>query len=282
MNAHFFDIDTVIISDAKIWVVDKSKPGDCIIKMDQSDFNLVKSGIYRSQGNKIRFSGIDYYLPDDIMNKIKIRCKNIKCDASNLAFSMREFLDPDKINLTNHTIDIDVLLHLKNTQDDVYFICSKNNKKSYDVIIKKIEDKISELGISPKNYYYVSETFYERDDDLISFDKVRLLLQHMVGYKTDGRLFTDDEVLRYDVVNFYDDDVNTIKLATDISNMFSIITKNSDSEIKERVKSVISDNKPELVVNLVSPNKVNRFSKKKVSLEYGNLIKSFESFKYLK
>lgn len=282
MNAHFFDIDTVIISDAKIWVVDKSKPSDCIIKMDQSDFNLVKSGIYRSHGNKIRFSGIDYYLPDDIMNKIKIRCKNIKCDVSNLAFSMREFLDPDKINLTNHTIDIDVLLHLKNTQDDVYFICSRNNKKSYDVIIKKIEDKISDLGISPKNYYYVSETFYERDDDLISFDKVRLLLQHMVGYKTDGRLFKDDEVLRYDVVNFYDDDVNTVKLATDISNMFSIITKNSDSEIKERIKSVISDNKPELVVNLVSPNKVNRFSKKKVSLEYGNLIKSFESFKYLK
>jgi hypothetical protein len=282
MNAHFFDIDTVIISHAKIWVVDKSKPSDCIIKMDQSDFNLVKSGIYRSYGNKIRFSGIDYYLPDDIMNKIKIRCKNIKCDASNLAFSMCEFLDPDKINLTNHTIDIDILSHLKNTQDDVYFICSKNNKKSYDVIIKKIEDKINDLGISPKNYYYVSETFYERDDDLISFDKVRLLLQHMVGYKTDGRLFTDDEVLRYDVVNFYDDDVNTVKLATDISNMFSIITKNSDSGIKERIKSVISDNKPELVVNLVSPNKVNRFSKKKVSLEYGNLIKSFESFKYLK
>ena len=122
MVSHFFDLETIIRSDSKIWVVDKSKPSLCLLKVDQSDFNLIRSGIFRKQGNLIRFAGVDYYLPDEIMNKVKIVAKNMKANTSNLAFSMREFIDPDYIGTVNHTIDVGAISHLRNTQDDILYM----------------------------------------------------------------------------------------------------------------------------------------------------------------
>lgn len=281
MNAHFIDIETVVTSDAKVWIVDKSKPSVCILRIDQSDFNLIKKGIYRNQGNRVTFAGVDYFLPDEIMDCVKIKCKVMRANSSNLAFSMREFLDSELIDSTNHTLDVDVLRHLKNTQDDVYFICSRNTKKAYEVIIKKLESKLEDLGIVPKNYYFISETFYERDEDATSFDKVRLLLQHLVGLKTDGRKFVDEEVAAYDTVNFYDEDARTCQLASDVSSMLHLIVQNSDSALKpiimNRIKSVV----PTLVVNVVTANKVARLSSKTVRLEYSRLIKTFESYRFI-
>ena len=280
MNAHFFDIETVITSDAKVWIVDKSKPGICLHRIDQSDFNLIKNGVYRNQGNRITFAGVDYYLPDDIMNDVKIKCKVMRANVSNLAFSMREFQDSELINSTNHTLDVDALYHLKNTQDDVYFICSKNTKTAYGTIIKKLEDKLAELGINPKEYYYISETFYERDEDETSFDKVRLLLQHLVGHKSDGRKLSDEKVAIYDNVYFYDEDLRTCQLAADISSMLTVMIQNSESSVKSEIKNLVSSVSPTLIINLVGPNKLKRFSEKSVRLEYSKLIKSFESYRF--
>lgn len=279
MRAHFFDLDTVLISDAMVWIVDKSKPSNCIMRITQSDFNLVRKGVYRTKGNKISFAGFDYFLPDNMMNDLRIRCKKMKSDISNLAFSMREFLDPEFVDSSNHTLDTGVLQHLKNTQDRVYFICSRNSENVYKRIIKKLEIEFSELGISP-DYYYISDTFYERDDDKTSFDKIRLVLQHMIGFKSDGRKFTNDKIQQFSDVSFYDDDQYTIKLATQISDMLTMMVGNSESSIKEEIQSVIDSSKPELTVCLVSPNKISRFSSKKVNLGNMRLVKSFESYKY--
>lgn len=279
MVAHFFDIETVIRSDAKIWIVDKSKPSDCLVKVDQSDFNLIRNGVFRSHGNLVRFAGVDYFLPDEIMNRVKIVAKNRRANTSNLAFSMREFIDPEHIGSVNHTVDVGVLSHLRNTQDEVYFICSRKAKKSYDVLIDMVEEKLEDLGISPK-YYFISETFYERDDDSTSFDKIRLLLQHMVGRKSEGRKFTDEIVSQYDEVNFYDEDVRTAHLAKEVSGMLSVMLGNSDSSVREALKSFLKSHSPVLVVNIVTPNLRNRFSTERIRLEYTKLMKTFESYRY--
>jgi len=280
MQAHFFDIDTLIVSDAKVWIVDKSKPSQCILRISTSDFNLVRKGVYREQGNKVSFAGNDYFMPDSMMNDVKIKCKVMKADSSNLAFSMREFQDSELINNSNHKVDIDAVIHLKNTQDDVYIICSKNIKNAYEKVIDKLEEKLGELGISPKKYYFISETFYERDEDETSFDKVRLLLQHMVGFKTKGRLFTDEQIDRYDRVFFYDEDQVTTQLALSVSDAFVVMIGNSEDSVKKQVRGVVEQNSPELVVNLVTTNKVRKFVTNSVSLEFTKLIKSFESFRF--
>ena len=57
MKAHFFDIETILVMDSKVWIVDKFSPKVPIIKISKSDFNLIKNGIYKSQNNSIYFGG---------------------------------------------------------------------------------------------------------------------------------------------------------------------------------------------------------------------------------
>lgn len=281
MKAHFFDIDTIISSDAKVWIVDKRYPTECVLKITQSDFNLIKKGIYRSHGNKITFAGKDYFVSDDIMGRLNSNAKSLKADTSNLAFSMREFLDEDLIDTTNHSLNVDNLLHLKNTQDDIYVICSRNIKQNYERIISKIEDKLADLGIGIKKFYYISETFYERDEDETSYDKARLLVQHLIGYKTEGGVVSDEEISRYDDISFYDDDSDTIKTASQINDILKVILTSVDVALVEKIKSDVKSRRPELELCLVTPNKMNRFVRTKVALDLSNVIKSFESYKRL-
>jgi len=281
MKAHFFDIETILVMDSKVWIVDKTNPKVPIIKISRADFNLIKSGIYKSQNNSIYFGGSTYWVPEKLMNTLKIKCKNLKVDVTNLIFSMQEYMNPDVIDSLDYDINIENLSHLKNTTDDIYFICSKNTKNNYEKIIKKIEEKLEKIGLLVKKYYFISDTFYNRDLDEVSHKKVRLLLQHLIGIKTDGDRFTEEELQKYDEVAFYEDDENTISLAVDCNKLLQLIIDNSESSIKSKVKDLLKS-ETILYVNYVSPNKVKRFTTTKVKIEYSNVIKTFERFNWKK
>ena len=281
MKAHFFDIETILVMDSKVWIVDKTNPKVPIIKISKSDFNLIKNGIYKSQNNSIYFGGSTYWIPEDMMNVIKIKCKNLRIDITNLIFSMQEYMNPDVIESLDYDINIENLQHLKNTTDDIYFICSKNTKTNYEKIIKKIEEKLEKIGLSVKKYYFISDTFYNRDLDEVAHKKTRLLLQHLIGMKTEVDKFIEEELQKYDEVEFYEDDENTISLAIDCNKLLQLIIDNSATEIKSKIKDLLKS-ETLLYVNQVSPNKVKRFSKTKVLVEYHNLIKTFEGFNFRK
>ncbi len=282
MNAHFFDIESIVSSDSKVWIVDRKSPKFPIMRISESDFALIKSGIYKSHGNQIKFAGKEYWLSSDMMGELKIKCKNLKSDVANLAFSMREYMDSDLIESLEYEIRQDCIQHLKNSQDDIYIICSSNTKENYEKIISKIEGKLEKLGLSVKKYYFISETFYERDSDDISRKKVRLLLQHLVGFKTEGDKFTDEKLDVYDCVSYYDEDEGSVRLASNANGLLNILAGNSEDSIKNAVKEDIKSRKPKLKSILVSPNRVNRFSVSEVSLEVHNLIKTFEAFSWKK
>jgi hypothetical protein len=281
MKAHFFDIETVLVMNSKVWIVDKQNPKVPIIKISKSDFNLIKSGIYKSQENSIYFGGTTYWVPEKLMNTIKIKCKNLKIDVTKLMFSMQEYMNPEIIETLDYDINIENLQHLKNTTDDIYFICSKNTKNNYEKIIKKIEEKLEKIGLIVKKYYFISDTFYNRDLDDVAHKKVRLLLQHLIGMKTEGDKFIEEELQKYDEIEFYEDDENTISLSIDCNKLLQLIIDNSDSDIKSKIKDMLKS-ETILYVNFVSPNKVKRFSKTKVVVEYHNLIKTFERFNFKK
>ena len=281
MKAHFFDIETILVMDSKVWIVDKFSPKVPIIKISKSDFNLIKNGIYKSQNNSIYFGGSTYWIPEELMNTIKIKCKNLKINITNLMFSMQEYMNPDIIETLDYDINIENLAHLKNTTDDIYFICSKNTKNNYEKIIKKIEKNLEKIGLFVKKYYFISDTFYNRDQDEVAHKKVRLLIQHLIGIKTEGDKFIEEELQKYDEVEFYEDDENTISLAIDGNKLLQLIIDNSESSIKSSIKELLKSDTI-LYVNQVSPNKIKRFSKTKVLLEYHNLIRTFERFNFKK
>lgn len=280
MKAHFFDLDTVLNTNSKVWIIDKTKPNIPIMKLSESDFNLIKSGVYRSQGNSINFGGHIYWVPTEMFENLKIISKNYKADISNLAFSMQEYMNKELIENLEYTINLDNILHLKNTNDDIYVICSRNNKRNYELMISKIEDKLKENGLVIKKFYYISETFYNRNSDDISHKKVRLLLQHIIGLKTDGDKFTDEKLEQYEEVFFYDDEEGAIKLAKESNRVLTILLSNTESTIKDNIKDELKSSKHTLYVNYVTNNKVNRFVTTAVNIQFSNLITVFESFKW--
>lgn len=277
-TAHFFDIETILMVNSKVWIVDKKNPGFPVIRISESDFNLIKKGIYKSQGNNLKLNGVNYFFPDGIFSELKLKCKKIGAEITGLAFSMQEYLSKEIIETLDYEINIENMIHVKNTNDDIYVICSKNNKSNYEAIIAKIEDKLKKNGLLIKKYYFISDTFYNRDLDAISYKKVRLLIQHLIGFKTECDKFIDEHVEKYDSVHFYEDDQNTVALAQDCNRLLRMLIDSSEEIIKERAKDALAKSRPVLHVNYVSPNKVNKFSAAKVILEYGSLIKTFENF----
>jgi hypothetical protein len=280
-NAHFFDIDTLIKIDSQVWIVSKMKPSIPIIKITQSEFNLIKKGIYRRHDSILTMSGENYWLPKNLLDELKIKAKNYRVDITDLVFSMQEFMNPSVIENLDYQILTNHFRHLKNKTDDIYVICSKNNKKNYTVIISKLEKELEKVGLSVKNYYYLSETFYNRDADYISHRKVKLLLQHLIGYKTDDDKFIDEQITSYDRIYFYDDEPNVITLSLGINDILHFLMKKTDNNISSIIRDLIKEYDHVLVVNRITNNRINPIDSKEVIIEWSNIIKTFERFRWI-
>ena len=281
MNAHIFDISTLIQIRGKVWIVSKKNPNTPILKIDQSDFNLIKKGVWKKTGTQLRISDTYYYITNDLFESIKIKCKKMNLNITDLSFSMQEFMNPDIIKDLDIKIIKEHLVYLKNSPDDIYIICSKNTKLNIQPTIKKLEEYLMELGLSVKNYYFISETFYNRNEDKIAHKKIKVLLQHLIGLKTNNDQFTDEEVTQYDEVFFYEDDISTIKLTKISNDILKFLFDNSTDEIKEKINECLNK---DLILNLneVTYNKVNPFKVNKIKLTINKVFKTFESFNNFK
>lgn len=282
VKARFFDIDVLIRLDNQPWIVDKNNPNVPIMKISKSDFNLIQNGIYRKQNNKMEFNGRTFWLPTDLFNTLKIKAKTYKTELGNLAISLQEFLNKDIIDEMDFELKLDVISELKNTTDDIYIICSKQTKRNYQSLIDKLQEKLKEDGISIKNFYFISENFYNQNKDDVNFKKLRLLLQHLVGYKTDGDKFIDEEITRYDQIFYYDNNYDTLKASDDINSLLQVVLSNTDKGLSEVIKEDVREYKPVLFVNKINDNVFNKKETKKVILSLSTLIKTFEAFKYKK
>lgn len=279
MKAIFVDLDCLISVSNKAWIIDKSKPNVPIMKISKEDFNLFKNGIFKSQGNRIDFNGKTFWLPTQIFQKLKVKLKNYDSSLANLAISMQEFMNKELIENLDTNINHEFIELLKNKIDDIYIILSKQTKNNYAKIIEKLENIFEQEAIIIKNYYFISETFYNQNEDQILFKKARLFLQHLVGYKTDDKKFTDEELLRYDKIIVYDNNPQIIKLKDEINSLLKSILSNTKDSMVRIIKENIDDYKPSLEFNYYTDNSVNRFIMNKVILDYSNLIRSFENFK---
>ncbi len=282
LNGYFFDINSLITTNSKVWIVDKLKPKEPIMKIPKSEFNLIKKGVYRKDEINLNISGKTYWLSKELMDAIKVRCKNKDLNVSNLSFSLQEFMNKDIIDNNDFTIHLENIRQVKNNKGDIYIICSKNTKNNYENIISKLEEKLGELGLTVKSYYYISETFYNRDEDDINNLKVKLLIQHLVGFKTDDDKFSHTEITRYDTICFYDDEERVIELAKNGNNVLEYLISNSEDMVKDRIKEIIKNNTITLFINKITFNKLNPFVISKIRIQYRNIIKTFESFKYKK
>lgn len=280
MNAHFFDISVLIRVDSKVWIVSKTNPSLPLLKISESEFNLIKKGIYVKYGQKFRFGNKEYWISEDLANQIKIKCVKSNIETTELVFSMQEFMNTSIIEQLDYTIFQENFSDLKNNDDDIYIICEKNTKSNYEPLIKKLEEKLSDLGLKVKNYYFISETFFNRNQDEICHKKIRLILQHLIGLKTDLDKFTEEEITNYDTIYYYDDSNDAIEMSKNINETLMFLQKNSEKTISEKINDLIKTKNIQLVINKVTFNKVNKFITTTVKITHQNIIKTFESFRY--
>lgn len=277
MTAHFFDLSSLIKVDSMVWIVSRIKPSIPILKITQSDFNLIKKGVWQNTGQKIKIGGNYYWLSEEMSELIKLKCKKSNVEISDLAFSLQEFMNPEIIEKLDFEIYQMNFEHLKNTKDDIYIICSKNTKRNSDSIIKKLEEKLSEIGVVVKNYYFISETFFNRNDDDIAFKKTRLILQHLVGLKTKNDKFTDEEIEKYDSIFVYENSKRALHELKIISDTLDFLKSNSTEELKSRISDRLNQS-PLLILNEITFNRVNKFITNQVNLMNSRILKTYESF----
>lgn len=280
MKSYFVDLDCLIEVQNKAWIIDKTKPNIPIMKISKEDFNLFKSGIYQPQGNKVIFNGQVFWLPETVYSKLKVKLKNSDAALGNLAISLQEFMNKELIENLEFTINEWMVSQLKNKIDDIYIICSKQTKSNWSSLIEKLEKKLLDEGIQIKKFYFISETFYNQSDDEILFKKARLFIQHLVGYQTDDKVFTDVELQRYDQVIVFDHNKSILFLKSDLNQILKTILSKTKDSLSRIVKENIDDFKPKLVINWLSDNHMNKLVTEKIDLDYSNLIRSFESFLY--
>ncbi len=146
-RSYFVDLDTLLIVKSEAWVVDRNNPSIPIKKISKTDFNLIRNGIFRSQNNKIQFNGNDYWLPTNLYNELKVKCKAHKIDISDLAISLQEFFNKNVIDHLDFDLNMDMINLLKNKTDDIYIVCSRKTKKNYQTIIEKINELLHKNGI---------------------------------------------------------------------------------------------------------------------------------------
>lgn len=280
MNAHFIDIDIIIKNESKAWIVDKNNPNIPIMKIENSDLTLFKSGIYKNHNNKVSFNGKTFWLSNDFFNQLKIKAKKYKVDISNIAISFQEFLNTELTENIKFEIDTSIFKNIINTNDDIFIFCSKNREENFKNQMTSLEENLSNIGLKIKKIYYLSETFFNNDEDELSFIKNKILLQHLIGLKFYGNKFTDTEISNYSKIYYYDDSKKSIELTKKINDILEKIILNSESSIKEIVKEKIKKDDNVLVSREYTYNKANKFIEFTIQLEYSNLIKSFENFNF--
>ena len=278
MNAHFIDLDVILKIDSKPWIVDKNNPNIPILKLETSDFNLFKSGIYKSQGNKLSFNGKTFWLSNEFMNTLKVKSKKHKVDISNLGISLQEFLNPSVAEHLEFKLELSLFNNVINTNDDIYIICSKNKKEYFTKQIENLEEKLKEKGLLVKKYYFISETFFNKNDDNLAYIKSRLILQHLIGLKTDGDILTSETIDNYNQITFYDDNPKSISMTKDLNKLLESLLIKTQNDVKLIVKDKLKNDDNFLVIKECTHNNANRFNEFQVQLEYSNIVRSFENF----
>lgn len=280
INAHIFNLDTVIKIKQMVWLIDKTKPSIPILKIDPSDLNMYESGIFRSQGNSMHFNGKEYWLPNDFIEQLKVKVKNIESKMSNLGLSIQEYVNKELIENLEYDILDNNFHHLKNSHDDIYIICPRRDRVKYEKFLNKLKEKLAEDGLKIKAYYHINERFYNQSNDDIAFNKIKIIIQHLVGLKTKDSEFIDEEITKHHEVFFYDDSAKSISLGKNINSVIdNMYGKTEDEGIKLKIQDSIKT-KPIAHIVQVTTNKLLHQIDHKIELKLDKrFIKTYESFK---
>jgi len=263
----FFDLDnTLWFIKSDIWVIDKNKPSKPILKISPIEFALIRSGIYNKDGVLLEYNGESFYISNDMLERIFRKAKSVR--VSNLGISYAEYFDDEILNKKNVQLLLNNIKHLIGKNVEIGVLTARSDRKKHANLLNKLRFKLKEYGLEINKIYFVSETIKSNGYlDKVTYDKNKILLEHLVGLTIEEKTFVPIKKESYDKVYFYDDIKSNIMSANNLQEYFDFLIRNSDSECVEYINNRLDNNNLILVNNLITNNEVNPFEKTIVELK---------------
>jgi hypothetical protein len=276
---HFYDLDNTLWNIiGKVWIISKNNPNKPLLKISFLEYLNIKNKMYINDKIEIEYNDSTYWIPQSMLDRIQKR-KNIDPDL--LGISKRELFDPNYIKKIN--FNLKNILHLKDKKVDIGILTGRMNQENEQEYLNLLREKLKQLNLNLTKIYYVGE-FLHNSSDKRAFEKMKVLLEHLIGVKILGDKFVPIKQDWYENVYFYDDEVQNIYSANNIQEYFENYMKNTDDETFKYIIERIKNNDLTLITNLISGNEMNMFETKKIIItepvKYPIKVESLEIKKF--
>lgn len=262
---HFFDLDGTLWNvDGNAWIINKNKPSKPIIKLSKIQLNDILSGIHKKDEIMIDYNGKNYWISENMFNKIKKRYPNITEDKLGISFiEMTDSYNFDKLSIFKENIR-----HLINKDGfDIGILSARYNEENDKMLLSSLKKELDNIGLYINKFHYVGDFFRNKINDNIAYRKSDVLLEYLIGFKIKNDKFLPIMVDKYDVVYFYDDEFKNIQVANEIQILLEEYLRNTDDEVFNKIMKLLETSKPILYTNLITNNSLNRFRSNKVELK---------------
>jgi len=286
----FFDLDnTLWYIKSDIWVIDKNKPSaEPILKISQPEFALIKNGIYIKDDIRIEYNNEKFFISKDMLERI-LRKKKIR--LGDIGISYVEYFDEDILNKKEVQILLNNIKHLIGKNVEIGVLTARSDRRKHANLLNKLRLKLAEYGLEIDKIYFVSESIRMTGSfDKVTYDKNKILLEHLVGLTIEGNKFLPIKKESYDKIYFYDDVKTNILNINGVQEYFDFLVRNSEDEVIEFINNRLESNTLVLITNLVTNNEMNPFETKVIKLaapikfpirvQDNKLTVKFENFKY--
>ena len=263
-SIHFFDLDGTLWSiDTQAWIIKKDQPNKPIIKLKDSELQLILSGVYKEDDISIVYNDNIYWISEKTFNRIKTRYPNIEVEE--LGLSLIEKKSPEYFE--NLKIYKDNLRHLIEENDyDFGIISARYSEENDKKLLASLKDELKQIGIEINKFYYVGDYYQSKIRTNVNIRKMNVLLEHMVGFQIDDDKFVPIKQDLYKDIYFYDDEPSNIHFANKVQSMLDGYLENTDEEVYNRILRNIKEKKPILHNNLITNNNLNRFKTTDIKL----------------
>lgn len=260
---HIFNIENILVNfERKVWVIDKNNPTVPLMKIKESDYNLILSNIFQKQNYKISYNGKKLYLPKKIAEKIDIPLEDV-------GLSLREFIDKEYIDYSDVKINFNIFNHLRNKKVKIILLSNKLLENSMDELKENINEQLNTIGLEIEKIYYINKNIHVEDKNLMYV--LNILLKYTLGIDIDidENKFILDSEQAMGRCFYYDEDMNIINSLKYINEHFNTYYMNSS----EDVQKTIEDGK-HVYLSLITPNILNLFKTYKYTLTIDSINES--------
>lgn len=261
----WIDLDhTLILTDAKWWILDKKNPDKYLFRISQYEGTLIRTGFHKHDELPIYYNGLKGHLNKEIWEKIQ---SIKKLPLEDIGVSYREYTDEKLINehLTNCVFYIDRFKSLKD--HTIHILTARGNKDGHLGLISLLDEKMTKAGLKLNESVFVNDPKHVQFGTNSAEKKLLVILEKIVGYKILDSEFCHVVTDSYDISNFFDDEDINISICKDINKFIRFLLSNTEPWLQEKIRIDLNKRKPILRTHLINSNEMNPFFTEEIKIE---------------